>query len=258
VASRSLIAAEPFLIQQEYDNYTAEQHDVWSELVRRRLPQVQEFACREYLEGYDIIGLSHDRLPNLRVITERLKPRTGWSTTSVSGFLPPAAFFEMLEARMFPTTTWLRSRDSLAYIPEPDIFHDVFGHVPMHAHPVFADFLQHYGSVCAHIQDRQVLERLGRLFWYTVEFGLMRQDNKVKVYGSGVISSHGECTNVTEGGCEVRDFSLDEVLETPVKVDELQKVLFVIESFDQIYEAMRQAEKRYGSKRLETESTTES
>jgi phenylalanine-4-hydroxylase len=240
----SLVAAEPFLIKQEYEDYTAEQHDVWSELVRRRLPQVQEYSCREYLEGYDIIGLNPERLPNLSAITQRLKPKTGWSTTPVSGFLPGNAFFEMLEARMFPTTTWLRGRNSLAYIPEPDIFHDVFGHVPMHAHRVFADFLQHYGSVCAHINDAQVLERLGRLFWYTVEFGLMLQDKKIKVYGSGVISSHGECTNVIEGGCEVRNFSLDEVLETPVKVDELQKVLFAIESFDQIYEAMHEAEKR--------------
>jgi phenylalanine-4-hydroxylase len=244
MATKSLVAAEPFLVKQEYEKYATEQHCVWSELVRRRLPQVQEYACREYLEGYDIIGLSNDRLPNLGEITARLKPRTGWSTTAVSGFLPADAFFEMLDARMFPTTTWLRSRDSLAYIPEPDIFHDVFGHVPMHAHPVFADFLQHYGSVCAHISDAQVLERLGRLFWYTVEFGLMRQDKKIKVYGSGVISSHGECTNVIEGGCEVRPFSLEEVLETPVKVDELQKVLFAIDSFDQIYEAMHEAERQ--------------
>jgi phenylalanine-4-hydroxylase len=251
MANTSLTAAEPFLSKQEYEKYTPGQHSTWSELVRKRLPQVRDFACREYLEGYEIIGLSEDRLPDLRAISERLKPRTGWSTTPVSGFLPSAAFFEMLEARMFPTTTWIRSRDSLAYIPEPDIFHDVFGHVPMHAHPVFADFLQHYGAVCAHIHDGQLLERLGRLFWYTVEFGLMRQDGKVKVYGSGVISSHGECTNVIEHGCEVRDFSLDEVLETPVKVDELQKKLFAIESFDQIYEAMHEAEKRF-SKTLQT------
>jgi phenylalanine-4-hydroxylase len=244
MATRSLVAAEPFLTKQEYENYSEEQHCVWSELVSRRLPQVREHACREYLEGYEIIGLSNDRLPNLCEIAERLKPRTGWSTTAVTGFLPGDAFFEMLEARMFPTTTWIRSRDSLSYIPEPDIFHDVFGHVPMHAHPVFADFLQHYGAVCGRIKDAQALERLGRLFWYTVEFGLMRQDNQIKVYGSGIISSHGECTNVIEGGCEIRDFSLDEVLETPVKVDELQKVLFAIESFEQIYEAMREAERR--------------
>jgi phenylalanine-4-hydroxylase len=244
MATRSLTVAEPFLITQEYEKYTFDQHEVWSELVRRRLPQVREYACREYLEGYDVIGLSHDRLPDFRITTQRLRPSTGWSTTAVSGFLPPNAFFEMLDARMFPTTTWLRSRDSLEYIPEPDIFHDVFGHVPMHAHPVFADFLQHYGSVCAHITDPEILERLGRLFWFTVEFGLIRQDQKIKVYGSGVISSHEECTNVIEGGCEVRNFKLDEVLATPVKVDELQKTLFAIESFDQLYEAMHEAERR--------------
>jgi len=248
MANPALIAAQPYLIRQEYENYTAEQHAVWSELVLRRLPQVREYACPEYLEGLEIIGLCSDRLPNFAAITDRLKPRTGWSTTAVSGFLPADAFFEMLQARMFPTTTWLRGRDSLDYIPQPDIFHDVFGHVPMHSHPVFADFLQHYGSVCAQIGDKLVLELLGRLFWYTVEFGLMRRGREIKVYGSGVISSHEECTNVIKGGCEVRDFELEEVLETSVKVDELQKVLFAIESFEQIYEAMHQAERRFREK----------
>ncbi len=114
----------------------------------------------------------------------------------------------------------------------------------MHAHKVFADFLQHYGSVCARIKDATTLERLGRLFWYTVEFGLIRERGSVKVYGSGVISSHGECTNVIEGGCQVKDFDLDEVLNTPVKVDCIHSLLFAIESFDQIYEAMHEAERR--------------
>jgi phenylalanine-4-hydroxylase len=244
MARGPLVAAASYLIEQKYQDYTPEQHSVWSELVRRRRPQLDTHACQEYLEGYEIIGLQDDVLPNLYSISDRLKPRTGWSTTPVSGFLSGEAFFEMLDARMFPVTTWLRGRDSLAYIPEPDIFHDVFGHVPMHAHPVFADFLQHYGAICAKVKDAEILERLGRLFWYTVEFGLIRQNGTIKVYGSGVISSHGECTNVIEGGCEIKDFSLDEVLATPVKVDSIQKVLFAIESFDQIYEAVREAEKR--------------
>jgi phenylalanine-4-hydroxylase len=243
IAERTLVAAAPYLIEQKYGEYTADQHEVWAELVRRRRPQLDAHACRAYLEGYEIIGLEDSRLPNLNAITSRLRPRTGWSTTPVSGFLPSDAFFEMLAARMFPTTTWLRGRDSLAYTPEPDIFHDVFGHVPMHAHRVFADFLHHYGSVCSGIKDAGVLERLGRLFWYTVEFGLIREKGAIKVYGSGVISSHGECTNVIEGGCEIRDFTLDEVLATPVKVDRIHHLLFAIESFDQIYEAMHVAEK---------------
>jgi phenylalanine-4-hydroxylase len=244
MAVGSLVAAAPYLIEQDYSAYTPEQHAVWAELVRRRRPQLEAHACREYLQGSEIIGLEDDRLPDLAAISRRLQPRTGWNTTPVSGFLPSDAFFEMLDARKFPTTTWLRSRDSLEYTPEPDIFHDVFGHVPMHAHPVFADFLQHYGSVCAKIKDAELLERLGRLFWYTVEFGLIRENGKTKIYGSGVISSHGECSNVIDGGCEIRDFSLDEVLATPVRVDRIHSVLFAIESFDQIYQAMQQAERR--------------
>jgi phenylalanine-4-hydroxylase len=237
-------AAAPYLIQQDYAAYTQEQHDVWTELVSRVLPELEKHAAQEYLDGFEIIGLGKDRLPDLAAISGRLAPRTRWSATPVSGFLPAPAFFEMLAHRCFPTTTWLRSRESLAYTPEPDIFHDVFGHVPMHAHAVFADFLERYGQVCAATSDAGALEKLGRLFWYTVEFGVIRQGNAIKVYGSGLISSHGECRNVIDGHCAIRDFSLDEVLTTPVKVDELHHLLFAVSSFDQIYEAMDEAERR--------------
>ena len=242
--TESLLAAAPYIIQQDYAAYTAEQHSVWAELVGRVLPELERHAAREYLEGFEIIGLERDRLPNLASVSARLAPHTGWNSTPVSGFLPSATFFEMLANRRFPTTIWLRSRQSLEYTPEPDIFHDVVGHVPMHAHPVFADFLEHYGRVCAAVEDAAVLEKLGRLFWYTVEFGLIHQENEIKVYGSGLISSHGECQNVIEGHCVVRDFSLDEVIQTPVKVDELHKMLFAVSSFDQIYQAMHEAEQR--------------
>jgi phenylalanine-4-hydroxylase len=129
----------------------------------------------------------------------------------VSGFLPPDAFFEMLANRMFPTTTWLRGRDSLEYTPEPDIFHDVFGHVPMHAHPVFGDFLQHYGQICAGLMhDPVALAKMGRVFWFTVEFGVISQGGKLRVLGSGLISL--VCTRVLEGGAEIRDFDVDKVM----------------------------------------------
>lgn len=236
--------ASAYIIEQDYGAYTSEQHTVWSELVGRVLPVLENHAAREYLDGFEFIGLQPDRLPALAEISARLTPRTRWSSTPVSGFLPASAFFEMLATRRFPTTTWLRSRGSMEYTPEPDIFHDVFGHVPMHAHPVFADFLEHYGRVCASTSDPMVLEKLGRIFWYTVEFGVIRQDNAIKVYGSGLISSHGECGNVIRGQCAIHDFSLDEVLETPVKVDELHKLLFAVSSFEQIFDAMREAEKR--------------
>jgi phenylalanine-4-hydroxylase len=247
--AEQLTVAEPYLIQQDWQAYTPEQHAVWAELVRRRMPELTDHACQEYLDGFHQIGLREDTIPNLAEVNKRLGPRTRWNATPVSGFLPPDAFFEMLAARQFPTTTWLRSRESLEYTPEPDIFHDVFGHVPMHAHLVFADFLQQYGRVCAALTDKDKLERMGRLFWFTVEFGVIRQNGEIKLYGSGLISSHGESNYVINtgkngSGPEIRDFNLDQVLDQQFLVSEMQKVLYAVESFDQIYEAAQQAEAR--------------
>jgi phenylalanine-4-hydroxylase len=208
------------------------------------MPQLLEHACQEYLDGFHQIGLKEDSIPNLAEVNKRLGPRTGWNATPVSGFLPPDAFFEMLGARQFPTTTWLRSRESLEYTPEPDIFHDVFGHVPMHAHPVFADFLQHYGRVCFSLMhDKEKLEKMGRLFWFTVEFGVIRQNGKIRLYGSGLISSHGESNYVIGGGPEIRDFNVEQVMNQQFLVSEMQRVLYAVESFDQIYEAAQEAER---------------
>lgn len=248
VETGSLVAARPYLIEQNCEAYTSEQHAIWSELVSRRMPQLEKHACAAYMEGFELIGLQADRLPELRKVSARLQPRTGWNSTAVSGFLPADAFFEMLAARKFPTTTWIRSREAMEYTPEPDIFHDVFGHVPMHAHPVFADFLERYGKVCAGLTDAEDLERMGRLFWFTVEFGVIREAGEIKVYGSGLISSHGECTHVVErgAGLEIRDFDVDQVLKTPVDVSKMQPVLYAIESFEQIYEAAKEVESRLG------------
>jgi phenylalanine-4-hydroxylase len=245
----SAVATEPnayasYLIQQDCSAYTPEQHAIWRELVSRRMPQLEQHASTEYLNGFHQIGLQPTQLPDLAAVSRRLQPVTGWQSTPVSGFLPADAFFAMLSARLFPTTTWIRSRDAMEYTPEPDIFHDVFGHVPMHAHPVFADFLQHYGQLCASLTRPEDLERLGRLFWFTVEFGVIRERGQIKVYGSGLISSHGECTHVVTGGAEIRDFNLDQVLNTTVNVSEMQPVLYAIESFEQIYEATKQAASR--------------
>ena len=242
--SPHLPKAASFLVDQDYAAYTTEQHGLWAELVRRRMPQLEQHAAQEYLDGFEALRMPYDQLPRLAHISAKLERRTGWSTTPVSGFMPGPAFFEMLAARHFPTTTWLRNRDSLEYTPEPDIFHDVFGHVPMHAHPVFAEFLAQYGQLCARTEDQGILERLGRVFWYTVEFGLIRQQGRMRVYGSGLISSNGECSSVLNGGCAVDPFVLDEVLRTPVKVDQMQPLLFVIDSFEQIYDAIRELERR--------------
>ncbi len=242
-----LKAARPFLIEQDWAAYTPEQHATWAELVRRCMPQLRQYACQEYLDGFQQIGLREDSIPNLAAVSAKLEPRTGWNSTPVSGYLPADAFFEMLAARRFPTTTWLRDKKSLEYTPEPDIFHDVFGHVPMHAHPVFADFLYEYGRVSGNMAGRKEdSTRMSRLFWFTVEFGVIRQQGGIKVYGSGLISSHGECSYVVERGPEIRDFNLDEVLEHEFSISEMQPVLYAVESFEQIYEAAKEAGRRLG------------
>jgi phenylalanine-4-hydroxylase len=236
-----LVAAKPFLIEQDYAKYTSGQHALWSELVARRMTQLGQCACREYLEGWRALGLEEERIPHLPAIGDRLERLTGWSVQPVSGFMPSRAFFEMLEMRQFPTTTWLRSRESMDYTPEPDILHDALGHLPMFAEQRFADAVAEYGRVCGLMESEEKLERMGRLFWYTFEFGLIRQDGAVKVYGSGVASSQEECTNVLSGGCEISDFSVAEVLNTRVKVDEIHKRLFAIDSFAEILGAVSEA-----------------
>ena len=250
IQEANLKAAQPYLIEQDWAAYTPEQHAVWRELVSRRMPELEKHACAEYLDGFEQIGLRADTIPELASVNRRLGPRTGWCARPVSGYLPAPAFFEMLASRQFPTTTGIRSMDSLEYIPEPDIFHDVFGHVPMHAHPVFADFLAHYGQVCTQLTDEQDLVKMGRLFWFTVEFGIIRQNGEIKLYGSGLISSHGEARYVIEGGPkgtpEIRDFDLEAVLEQEFSISEMQPLLYAVESFEQIYEATKEAERRLG------------
>jgi phenylalanine-4-hydroxylase len=242
--SPRLEAAARFLTQQDWPAYTAQQHATWAELVERRMPELAAHACEEYLQGFEQIGLGANAIPNLEEVNRRLRPRTGWEATPVSGFLPADAFFAMLSDRKFPTTTWLRGREALNYTPEPDIFHDVFGHVPMHAHPVFADFLEHYGRVCAKLTDKAALERLGRLFWFTVEFGVIRQKGEIRLYGSGLISSQGESDYVVRGGPEIRGFNVDRVLNQEFSTSEMQPVLYAVESFEEIYQAAREAERR--------------
>ena len=241
-----LAAARPYLVTQDWSAYTPAQHAVWTELVSRRMPELELHACAEYLDGFKRIGLQKDAIPELAEVNRRLGPRTGWNARPVSGYLPAPAFFEMLAMRQFPTTISIRSMDSLEYIPEPDIFHDVFGHVPMHAHPVFADFLQHYGQVCTQLTAEEDLLKMGRLFWFTVEFGVIRQQGEIKLYGSGLISSHGEARYVIEGGPEIRPFNLDAVMAQDFSISEMQKVLYAVESFEEIYEATKEAERRLG------------
>jgi phenylalanine-4-hydroxylase len=231
---------------QEWEAYTAEEHEVWGILYERRMRELRGTASGIFLRGAETIGLRPDRVPDLREVNERLEARTGWNAVPVTGFIPAHDFFRCLADRRFPTTVTIRPREQLDYLPEPDIFHDVFGHVPLHADPMFADFLQGFGAVAARARSDAETEAMARLFWFTVEFGLVREDEETKVYGSGLISSSGDAANALGPTCDRRPFSLDAVVEQSFEIDRLQDVLFVVESFDDLFAAVAEAERRMG------------
>ncbi|HYC52067.1 MAG TPA: phenylalanine 4-monooxygenase, partial [Gemmatimonadaceae bacterium] len=227
-----------------YDAYDTDAHDVWRLLYERRMHTLRDTGSDVFLSGIERIGLAPDRVPRLDDVNARLGASTGWNAVGVSGFIPAAQFFHCLAQRRFPTTLSVRPRAQLDYLPEPDIFHDVFGHVPLHSHRVFADFLQQFGSLAAASRTPEETEAMARLFWFTVEFGLILEAGAVKIYGSGLISSHGDAANALSDACERRPFVLDDVLTQPFEIDRLQDVLFVVESFDQLFEAVDELSRR--------------
>ena len=228
------------LTRQQWYAYTVEQHAAWAALYARRMPALRSTASTVFLRGADAIGLGEQRIPDLALLNRRLVARTGWSAMPVTGFLPAGDFFHCLGQRRFPTTVAIRPLDRLDYTPEPDIFHDVFGHVPLHADPVFADFLQRFGELAAAASDADATERLARFFWFTVEFGLVREAGEVKLFGSGLISSSAEAVHALGPECERRPFVLEHVLDTAFRIDHLQPVLYVVDGFDRLFEAVEE------------------
>ena len=239
-----LTADLPRFITQDYAAYTEEQHDVWRILYERRMATLRETGRIVFLEGSERIGLAPGRVPDLADVNRRLAARTGWAAVPVAGFIPAAAFFRCLGSRRFPTTITVRPRAQLDYLPEPDIFHDVFGHVPLHSDPVFADFLQRFGALASASESEAEVTQMARLFWFTVEFGLIRERGRTRIYGSGLISSHGDAANALGDRCRRLPFELDAVLAQPFEIDHFQDVLFEIQSFDQLFEAVETIERR--------------
>ena len=231
---------------QRWESYTPEDHTVWATLFRRRMVTLEATGSRVFLDGARAIGLEEDSVPRLDEINRRLQPRTGWSAVPVAGFLPAPEFFASLAVRRFPTTVTVRSLDALDYTPAPDIFHDVFGHVPLHADPMFARFLQRFGQLAAAARSDEHVIAMTRLFWFTVEFGLVREQGATRIYGSGLISSSGDAAHALGDDCERRPFSLDAVIAQDFAIDRLQDVLFVVDGFDPLFAAVEEAARRFG------------
>ncbi|MGF1466706.1 MAG: phenylalanine 4-monooxygenase [Sandaracinaceae bacterium] len=234
------IDVDAMVIEQRMDRYAGDDHEAWRRVVAQRMEQLERDGSQVFLAGMDKLRLPLDRVPSLDAINALLEPVTGWRARPVPGYLPSRSFFAFLARRQFPTTISVRPLDRLGYLPEPDILHDVFGHVPLHADPVFADFLQAWGRAAVRVRAAEHVEGLARVFWFTVEFGLIREGGRPRLYGAGLISSPGEGHHALHAAeVDRRPFDLDRVIATPFEIDHYQPILYVLESFDQLRDAMR-------------------
>ncbi|UTA69825.1 phenylalanine 4-monooxygenase [Emticicia sp. 21SJ11W-3] len=233
-------------MNQSYSSYTAEDHQMWRMLFKRQTLKLPQLASKDYLVGIEKAGFVADHIPDFEEeLTPRLQALTGWSVIGVPGLVPIKEFFELLAARKFPASTWLRSPDQLEYLEEPDMFHDTFGHVPLLTNQAFCDFLAEFSKIALkYIEDETAVKLMQRLYWYTVEFGLIKEDNQLKIYGGGILSSSGESEYCLYSHLPERvPYNIREILATEVKIDEYQKKYFIVDSYEQLYGSLPQFEK---------------
>jgi phenylalanine-4-hydroxylase len=237
--------AEPkradWTIEQGWDDYTDAQHGVWRTLYERQTALLEGRACDAFLNGLETLDLNRGGIPDFARINPELARLTGWSVVAVPGLVPDAVFFEHLANRRFPAGQFIRKPDELDYLEEPDIFHDVFGHVPMLTDPVFADYMQAYGAGGLRALHLSHLNHLARLYWYTVEFGLVRDPAGLRIYGAGIVSSRAESVFALDDPSPNRlGFDLERVMRTPYRIDDFQQVYFVVPSLEALREATLQ------------------
>lgn len=226
-----------FTIGQKWDAYTASEHAVWRRLYERQVEILKDRACHEFLDGLRKLPLSSRSIPDFEKLSDSLGKLTGWRVVAVPSLVPDAIFFDHLAHRRFPAGQFIRKPSELDYIEEPDVFHDVFGHVPMLAHPVFADYMEAYGKGGLRaLNEFHALKNLARLYWYTVEFGLIATVNGLRIYGSGIVSSRAESIYALESEKPHRiHFDLERVMRTDYRIDDFQECYFVISSFEELF-----------------------
>lgn len=233
------IAAD-FTHAQPLQRYTAEDHAVWRTLFARQAGLLPGRACPEFLDGLKGLGVASDGVPDFERLSDVLERATGWRIVCVPGLVPDEIFFGHLARRRFPVTWWIRRADQLDYIQEPDAFHDIYGHVPLLMNPVFADYMQAYGEGGLKAAGLNALHRLARLYWYTVEFGLIETADGPRIYGAGILSSKGESVFCLDSAAPNRvRFDLLRLMRTRYRIDTYQKTYFVIRSFEELFEATK-------------------
>jgi phenylalanine-4-hydroxylase len=222
-------------VPQDWARFTAAEHAVWDRLFARQSALLPGRASRAHLAGLDVLRLSKPGIPDFDELSQRLHKLTGWTVVAVPGLVPDDVFFTHLANRRFPAGNFIRRADQLDYLQEPDVFHDVFGHVPLLSHPVFADYMQAYGQGGLRSLGLGALHKLSRLYWYTVEFGLIREEGQLRIAGAGIVSSSGETRFALEDPSPNRiGFDLARILRTNYRIDDYQQAYFVIDSYDQL------------------------
>jgi phenylalanine-4-hydroxylase len=228
-------AGTDWTIPQNWDAFTAEDHAVWDTLYERQIKLLPGRASKAFLRGLDLLKLSESGIPNFEDLSERLMKATGWQVVAVPGLVPDDVFFDHMANRRFVAGNFIRRADQLDYLQEPDVFHDVFGHVPLLADPVFADYMEAYGRGGLRALEHGALKQLSRLYWYTVEFGLIEEDDDLRIYGAGIVSSYGESRFALDSDSPNRiGFDLKRVMRTNYRIDDFQQNYFVIPSFDEL------------------------
>jgi phenylalanine-4-hydroxylase len=228
-------AAADYSVEQAWSNYTPQQHGLWAKLLERQLAMVRRYGAPQFLAGLGALDLE-GRIPRFDAASRILRRATGWEIVAVPGLIPEQHFFAHLAERRFPVTVWLRTPEEIDYLAEPDLFHDFFGHVPLLCDPVFADFVQAYGVAGRKAAAEGGLKMLARLYWYCVEFGLIKSGSELRAYGAGILSSAGETPYSIDSPLPHRiGFELERVMRTDYLIDAYQKTYFVAESFDELF-----------------------
>jgi phenylalanine-4-hydroxylase len=230
-----------YVTTQDWHAYHAAEHHLWAQLYGRQVAIAKRYAADAFLAGLARLQMPEDQVPRFDVASRKLHALTGWSIVPVPGLIPEDAFFLHLAKRQFPVTVWLRRPDEIDYLVEPDVFHDFFGHVPLLSQPVFADYLQEYGRKGIEAIQLGTTKMLTRLFWYMVEFGLIRGDDGIKAYGAGMLSSATETAYSVDSKSPHRlKFDLARVMRTDYRIDSFQQSYFVIDDFSELFTAMQQ------------------
>lgn len=235
-------------VSQPYESYSQEDHHIWGDLMGRQEQVLQTRACQEWLDARKMLGLTPDAIPRFDEINRTLGRASGWQLVGVEGLLDANDYYQLLANRQFPATWWIRAANQLDYVPEPDLFHDLYGHVPLLTLPVYADYIAHYASTALRVSQSgsEAIELLTRLDWFTIEFGLMGTAENPKIYGAGIMSSFKESTlSVDDPSVQRVPFDPDVIMAEPFKIDQVQHKYFVVPDLDTLYRQLKPVLERF-------------